>query len=143
MDLGIEIEDKCNPTYSFLNLLSVHRDGDSLTMSPKDNYMYCDGIKQMLSHYIGVSNFMNDRTLHLDGKEVKIQGEISLAEIVFKFEKVSKPYFKNYEVLYGELAEHLNKKEGFAMIPNLLTYQGVLSDEKNKCFKISDRIRHF
>lgn len=107
-----------------------------LSISPKNaNYQYCAGIKQMLSHYIGVSNAMKNGCT-VDGIQLPQNAKVFLAEMVFDFENSFIGYLANYKTAYGTLAGYMNGTNcgGPEMNNELLTYQEVFNDKKNECF---------
>ena len=121
-----------------------------------DTPQYCDGIKQMISHYIGVTNFIENGEIALDPKQkshfdeiVKLRdcgAEIILGEVLFNFgDKVSggKEKIEKYASIYGALAEILKEhiKEHTSklyILPEILTYQELLKD-----FNLDDKIKNF
>ncbi len=111
------------------------------TKSGRCNH-YCEGIKQMLSHHIGVCNSIKD----------KYNGyTIYLGSIVFDFShcghssianarKMEKS-MKDYSNLYQQLATGLNSvSSDVVMLSNLLTYQDLFHNNPNL---LSDRIKEF
>ena len=103
-------------------------DGYWKVIGPKH---YCEGIKQIISHYLGINN---DYILRQKNKGVKVY----LGEILFDFN----PYIQNeklcdYSKLYHQLSIKLNnlpnKKQDFEVLPNIMTYQDVFKD-----FKLSE-----
>lgn len=83
---------------------------------------YAGGIKQMVSHFIGVQNAIEDK---------KFKGcDVYLGEILYKFPDTIDPEhkkFNDYTGLYKTLAEGLNaiSEDKFKVIGNSLTYQDV------------------
>lgn len=117
-----------------------------------DTPLYCGGIKQMISHYIGVTNFVEKGEKALDPRQksnfdklVKLRSEganIILGEVLFDFgDKISngKTKFDNYSSVYMELA---NKLKGHTsklyVLPGILTYQELL-----KGFKLDKKVKDF
>ena len=76
---------------------------------------YCGGIKQMISHYIGLYNFVNGEIFDQDSRNKKLKDlfdsgfSIYLGEILFDFdnEKIIK-FREDYEKKYEKLAGLLN-----------------------------------
>jgi hypothetical protein len=111
----------------------------TLQQTTKEKY-YIHGIKQMISHYIGINNLLNGNLCEnnteklkelyafLSGNDNKIYNEeklkemlnddntkIYLGEIMFDFRNMDdiddKEYFDNYNEKYEKLSEILNKLE--------------------------------
>jgi len=114
---------------------------------------YLDGIKQMISHYIGMLNGSNGKNEDVFEEKIKEAKNINLASIVYDFPNI--PNFKensdslsfekrleNYGELYEKLAKYLNTLTGklkepsddikYSVREKLLTYQNVFSSEDNK-----------
>lgn len=96
---------------------------------------YCEGLKQMISHYLGL------RTEIKIGYLAKEKRRIILGEILFNFgDKVSigKKKMEAYSTAYSKLKEGLNncvKEDEIKLeINDLTTYQEVLLMKKNKEF---------
>ena len=112
--------------------------------------LYCGGIKQMISHYIGVTNFVEKGEKALDPRQksnfdklVKLRSEganIILGEVLFDFgDKISNGKFDNYSSVYMKLA---NKLKGHTsklyVLPEILTYQELLKD-----FELDKKVKDF
>ena len=113
---------------------------------------YIEGIKQMISHYYGVRNFINDEYYEKDNpcnEKIKKHEptEILLGEILFDnfSEDIKGHYLKNYEEDYCKLAEIINKQpkelnnKSFKMLEKSLHY----SDLENICLSDYPIIKHF
>ncbi len=130
---------------------------------------YTEGIKQMISHYIGVINFINNG----EDKDTRIKlgnRKVELATILFDNDKWSKDEFNFYKEDYEELISMLKAektKENFANIicdgdksekealikklndklnirDTILTYQKDIFDKNPNYFKnISDNIKKY
>ena len=88
---------------------------------------YAGGIKQMVSHYLGVKNAA-------DGKLYEGY-DIYLGEVLFKFPdsiEDAQRKFNDYDGLYMTLAEGLNQlsEDKFKVIDQCLTYQDVFKDNE-------------
>lgn len=101
--------------------------------------MYCEGIKQMISHYQGIEkSFINREGNNYD--------HILLGEILFDFsqnydKRIDKGKFEDYKNMYEQLAKKLNEindEKRFHVLPNLLTYQEVF-----KNFDLDKNVRAF
>lgn len=101
------------------------KDGWSITAMPNRPQQYCQGVKQMISHYLGIQNGF----LESKGKEYD---HIYLGEILFKFpEDVDKGHaaYDSYVSLYKQLARKLNSintEPKFKVLETSLSYQEVL-----------------
>lgn len=95
-----------------------------------ENKSYIGGIKQMVSHYIGINNFLkskkrviqNERT---DEKlELPSDTKFYLGEIVFDFPAGTEItyYLTDYEEKYEKLKEFLNQNNEIQFLPEILYY---------------------
>ncbi len=96
---------------------------------------YTSGIKQMVSHFIGVKNIA-------DTDEYK-DYDIYLGEILFRFPEPIDPKgrkFNDYDGLYKTLAEGLNQlsEDKFKVLDQCLTYQDVFKE-----YDIEESVRLF
>ena len=115
----------------------------------KENGKYIEGIKQMISHYVGIRNFINGKYFYNSSEEILERvkkyrgGEIILGEILFdKFEdELTSKYLKPYEKDYKEVAKTINKEakrgncEQFRILETPLHYsdlKDLIKDEKIK-----------
>lgn len=121
--------------------------------SSSDEPQYCSGIKQMISHYIGVTNFINKGIEAMDTNQIQYFekivnlrdcAEIILGEVLFAFDdKVDKgkTKFSRYSSIYRDLAKVLELKKKSSrlhILPEVLTYQELLKD-----FKIDSKVKDF
>ena len=142
-------------TYSELGLLGnqtaimplvFKEESNGITISSEKRGYYCGGIKQMLSHYIGVSNYRNDgATATTKKRSFRWQDgeEVILCEILYRLPRKVDAYdkFGKYADAYRQLATIINsKQDSFKMIDEVLTYQELLGDGK---FIKEDTIRKF
>jgi hypothetical protein len=112
---------------------------------------YCSGIKQMISHYMGVINFIEQGKNALDPKQkshldeivdLRNRAGIILGEVLFDFgdtvdEGASK--LSRYSTIYNKLATILNKHTSkLYILPKILTYQELLKD-----FKLDKKVKDF
>ena len=98
---------------------------------------YCHGIKQMISHCMGLRCLCSkkSRETSSNGEKISLSDkDIFLGEILFNgfCDKKDKECFDSYKSLYEEFKEHARKEEGFAVLKKLLTYQEVVDYGKNK-----------
>ncbi len=130
--------------------ISFKEENGKISISSKDprhTPVYCSGIKQMISHYIGVSKYAKNKE-NL-GEHVAFKGnndeKVILGEILFDFGKhikSSKNKLKNYRQSYYKLATKINKVEQstlFQMKPSIFTYQDIFNGD----FIKEDNIRRF
>lgn len=118
--------------------LQFSYEGDTISIGEKgNNNHYCEGIKQMISHYMGVNN--------IDSSD-----DIYLGEIVFDFEDkvdTARKKLEDYNELYGSLSSALNgmsdKKQNVFILPKLLTYQDVFSITENPKYKLDCDVKSF
>lgn len=130
--------------------ISFKEKNGKISISPKDPRhapVYCGGIKQMISHYIGVSKYA--KNMENLGEHVAFKGnkneKVILGEILFDFGmhiKSSKNKLKNYRQSYYKLATKINEEEQstlFQMRPTIFTYQDIFNGD----FIKEDNIRRF
>lgn len=81
--------------------------------------VYCQGIKQMVSHFIAI-----------DKKCYK--GNVFLGTMLFDFEEAGRDKLESYSELYKKLAKGINckKHNNVVLLENALTFQTNLSIEK-------------
>lgn len=120
-------------------------------LSKKGKSLYIDGLKQMVSHYVGVKNFMNKEDLidrpenrgkeavksnYFDKNAIILLGTIVFDHIIgdFTIKKAEHPtYLESYADEYSKLVEFLNGKEDaekLYILPELLCYSKI-KDSKN------------
>ena len=88
---------------------------------------YCEGPKQMISHYLGIKTSVETDQSH-----------VVLGEILFDFGKLSKNKLDSYKDIYKSLRaglENCAKDDGVNLIINdLITYQQVFQLKENQTF---------
>ena len=150
VELGLISNDEAISGLHFV--LGKGKDNMDCLQIKSDNPQYCGGIKQMISHYMGVTNFVEKGEKALDPKQrpnldelVKLRHEgadIILGEVLFDFgEKVrnGKKKFENYSSIYKGLAMILNDHTSkLYVLPKILTYQELL-----KGFKLDKKVKDF
>ena len=101
---------------------------------------YCQGIKQMISHFIDVSNSLT----------VATETDLYLGTILFDFTAnpstvtaETRNCFADYAVHYAVLAQGLNRlTEGkFTVLPTVLTYQEVFAAASG--YKLDTEVRQY
>ncbi len=122
-------------------------DDNAISITPMNTRkfpIYCGGIKQILSHYIGVSNYLKQRENALEEhKRFKADNEerVMLGEMLFDFPdniSNSKQKILNYRKVYQSLAERVNKLQNNFMLKDIITYQEVF-----KSYIREENIRKF
>ncbi len=119
-----------------------------LKLEPNDgNPHYCEGIKQMVCHHIGINRFINQDTysdtrnqardsLKLDTIDELDSVDIYLGEVLFKFDdtmsvvkkgKKSINVFADYCQMYKSLLKRLPRSK-IKMMPRVITYQELFKD---------------
>lgn len=107
----------------------------------KDQF-YIDGIKQIISHFIGISNFVDGKTTEEEKRFISNDADVYLAEILFDKNKdelqsstTKMSYFDMYEKKYRILTEALQENSQFKIKEKLLYYSSLLKSnhhfEKN------------
>lgn len=118
---------------STLEPIMAKENNGELELSTSKPYHYCAGIKQMISHYMGVRNYAErgdnalDENSQFKGKQPDV---ILLGEILFKFdEKVDpKGKYRIYAEDYRKLAKAINEKntvKKLRMLNDVLCYQDI------------------
>lgn len=150
--IGYDIDDSITP------------EGKFRLLAPVATYM--DGIKQMISHYIGVRNLLSGEVVkkraceaHEDAvKAVKNGATVLLGSIIFDdlFEKVEdkKKYYGAYEEAHRKLVGILNKvsngvdgTDRLTVLEEPLTYTGVFDkakiSEAEKGFQFDKKVKKY
>lgn len=105
---------------SFADMGLAYNDG-TLCSAKGDTRHYAGGIKQMISHFIGLQNEIKN------GKYS--DADIYLGTILYKFDKEEEK-FNDYTTIYSRLAKGLNAltESKFKVIENCFTYQELFRD---------------
>ena len=110
------------------------------SVNPNEFPIYCGGIKQMLSHYIGVCNYATEKYAEHKSFKYADDEEVILGEIMFNFEGLitnSLKKLKNYMKVYSELAKRINEHQSrVRMLEKIITYQEIFSGDFIKENKI-------
>lgn len=85
---------------------------------------YVEGIKQMICHYIGINNFLENKPYYLKELELDDNVQIYLGEILFDFDENTEmnKYLEDYKEKYKVLVPLLKQNERIHMIPEVLEY---------------------
>lgn len=113
---------------------------DSFGIKCKDNdKTYLDGVKQMISHYIGVEHFFNNDLV--DERLLPKTADIYLGEILFDFNfEIAKNAFNSYSKYYEKLADSLNKNQSkIHVLKKVLKY----SLFKTNNYRLSEVVQNF
>ena len=126
IDLGLFESSTIEP------IMAREKNGE-LDLSASKPYHYCAGIKQMISHYMGVRNYAEhgDDALDVNSQfKGKFPDVILLGEILFKFDEKVDPKGKYgiYAEDYRKLAKTINEKnqvKKLRMLNDILCYQNI------------------
>lgn len=119
-----------------------NNDQGEIELIQSKNYQYCAGIKQIVSHYMGIRNFNEGG--YKDIELGFVPEKILLAEILFALPETvdTKNRRGKYEEAYKLLAERINKNaeslDNFEILPTSLTYQDVFCG-----YDLPKRIKEF
>jgi len=154
--IGYKIDDTITPESKFRLLAPVAT--------------YMDGIKQMISHYIGVRNLLTEEVVKkraceehkvIVDKIIKDKAEVLLGSIIFDdlFEKVEdkKKYYGAYEEAHRKLVGILNEvskgvedvagTDRLTVLEVPLTYAEIFDKEKigeaKKGFKLDEKVKRY
>jgi len=138
---AINISDKYLELYKKLGLFDDgynfkdNNDG-TFNLERNNNDFYIDGIKQMISHYIGVCNFINDGK-SLDNR-LQLNGyKVSLGEILFN--AWDNDYFSKYSDAYSSLIKKLKMNNNqIEFLEKPLNYLEVFKD-----YPLDDKVKKF
>lgn len=111
-----------------------------LESTKKSAIHYCEGIKQMICHYIGLLRGPQEKEGVYRSLFDRAE-QLILGEIAFKFDDKQSEY-KDYFQLYHSLAEKLKAVsfptgKKISVLENILTYQDLI--ESNKDYKLGDK----
>lgn len=115
--------------------------------NPKKFPIYCEGIKQLLSHYIGVNNYVTKKSAEHETFKYADNEKILLGEIVFDFKepiRKSSDKLNNYKQVYSELAKRINEHQcNIRMLDEVMTYQEIFTNKDNSNFIKEENIKQF
>lgn len=104
------------------------------------NTLYLDGVKQIISHYIGIKRFIkNGRKFIKKNVENFIPVNIYYGEMVFDQGKRNKSKLEMFSKAYEKIASRLETND-IHFAKSIMTYQDVFTDNKDI---INDDIRNF
>lgn len=114
-----------------------NRDG-TFNLETKQNDFYIEGIKQMISHYIGVRNFLKDRK-SLDNRLKLNDYTVLLGEIVFNAWNNEFDYFSKYSNAYSKLINRFKVcNSDIEFLEKPLDYFEVFKE-----YPLDDKVRKF
>lgn len=105
---------------------------------------YLEGVKQLISHYIGITNFIGSNIVDKRKDVLTPDGaEIYLGEILFDFKfDDAQNRLMSYTSYYQRLAKNLNNlRHDIFVVDDILKYS--LFKKENSSYLISDEIRWF
>ena len=120
--------------------ISMLVENNSLTLQGKDSPShYCEGIKQMLCHFIGAMNFEKSKD---DKHEGLIGYQKLLGMVLLDLSSISKKKFDTYKDDYKELAKYLNglHKKNVKVLNEVITYQDLYKEPKDNDYQVSETI---
>lgn len=119
--------------------IEIIEENNSLTIQGIDPPRhYCEGIKQMLCHFIGAMNFK-------ESKDEKHKGltdyKVLLGTILLDLSSINGKKFETYKEDYKELAEYLNGlHKDVKVLDEVITYQNLYKEAKGNGYKVSETI---
>lgn len=114
-----------------------------------DEPIYLDGIKQMIHHYIAISNFTNNIFYEANyntqiASEYEVNSDnidIFFGEMVFDFKKdFSNNKLENYQKNYSKLKDLLKDNKKITLLDNLLLYQDLFNYNGSAYFNKLDDV---
>lgn len=136
------------------------KDKDVYTIQ-SNKISYIDGIKQMISHYIGIKNLISEQYYSSKEKQL-IETEIKnkdkddiiyiLGEIAFELphedaKKALKNYRDNYKLLAKIIAKQEPENSRFEILKDLKFYSEITEDERTKGeknnYKVDEKVKLF
>ena len=134
-NIGIEMISKKNGEPNIF----TNKDGDMFKIKLKNNEEnYLEGIKQIISHYIGVKNCLDSTRENVDTRTLPSNAKVYLGTILFdfNFDKEKDNVLKNYSELYQKLAHELNNKnEEINVVTDVIKYSDLKDFIKNPRIK--------
>lgn len=107
--IGFEFKkNKNEENESFKHQIKIYNKTEEVyKIGPKKGSVYSEGIKQMISHYIGLEKYLEKP---YDKRSLPGNAEIYLGEILFDFSFLkAEKQLSNYSCYYNKLAKELNK----------------------------------
>ena len=122
--------------------INMFIEDNSITIQGKDTPShYCEGIKQMICHFIGAMNFK-------ESKDEKHKGltdyKVLLGTVLLDLSSINKKKFDTYKSDYNELAKYLNSlHKDVTVLDEVITYQDLYKEAKGNGYHISDKIVNY
>lgn len=122
--------------------IKILEEDNSLTLQGKDSPRhYCEGIKQMLCHFIGALNFKESKD---DKHEGLYDYKVLLGTVILDLSSINKKKFETYKNDYKELAGYLNGlHKGIKVLDEVITYQNLYKKAKGNGYNISEIIVNY
>ena len=120
--------------------IEIKEENNSLTIQGIDSPShYCEGIKQMLCHFIGAMNFKESKD---DKHEGLTDYKVLLGTVLLDLSSINGKKFETYKEDYKELAEYLNglHKKDVKVLDEVITYQNLYIKAKGNGYHISETI---
>ena len=146
VDYYDKIYERLSGTLEEAGVHLVEKESKRFLESVEDKSFYNEGLKQMISHYLGVTTELMKGEERFSGKKV-ILGEIlfNFGDRVPKASDKYKSYKDAYSILQKGLARCAEEDDTGLIINNLTTYQCVLGSEANHKYfmNLPESIRQF
>ena len=119
------------------NRLHLKKNDNELVFKDDNEPHYFEGIKQMLTHISGISNYVEGNFCSKNYDSIKKQFEkeheakVALLEIVFDFSErfgFGKEAYDDYETLHDSLLDAVDKHELGFDVKRLFTYQKIVEE---------------
>lgn len=131
--------------YEELNINNVYKiieKKEKIMLVSKDyNKHYIAGIKQMISHYLGIKNFIYNKKSIDEKIKLREDFEVILGTILFDGWK-DQDYLRNYTEEYKKIVHILNKDKNkpnnLKIVDSVLTYQEVF-----KNYNLNKRVKQY
>lgn len=138
-EIGFEFKKNKNEE-SFKHQIKIYNENKKVyKIGPTEGSVYSEGIKQMISHFIGLENYLKKP---YDKRSLPGNAEIYLGEILFDFSfSKAEKHLNNYFCYYNKLAEELSKLNNIHVLKKPLKYS--LFKEQEYINYINPTIRKF
>ena len=119
--------------------IEIKEENNSLTIQGIDSPShYCEGIKQILCHFIGAMNFKVSKD---DKHEGLTDYKVLLGTVLLDLSSINEKKFKTYKEDYKELAVYLNGLHKDVIVLNeVITYQNLYKEAKGNGYELSETI---
>lgn len=119
--------------------IEIKEENNSLTIQGIDSPShYCEGLKQMLCHFIGAMNFKVSKD---DKHEGLTDYKVLLGTVLLDLSSINEKKLKTYKEDYKELAVYLNGlHKDVIMLNEVITYQNLYKEAKGNGYELSEAI---